>query len=116
MEKLEELIRINLENTFTQEENKTFWDSTTQNAQKFDQIANQNAQLALENDPYWHDKSKLINVPSVIIAEKYREDEYLRSEYVSNNSKSKVIPLGSFHYIHFEYPKEIANIVKNIGL
>lgn len=49
-----------------------------------------------------------------LLTEKYRENEYKRSEYVSNNSKSEVVTLGDSHYIHFEYPKKIAEIVEEV--
>lgn len=42
------------------------------------------------------------------------KNEYKRSEYVSNNSKSEVVTLGDSHYIHFEYPKKIAEIVEEV--
>lgn len=111
IDKLEEQIRADLSEILTPEENKNFWDTTEQNAQKFDEKDNQNAQAALENDSYWKDNTMLDNnISSVLITESYRQKEYERSEYVSNNSK--VVSLGESHYIHFEYPREIANIVK----
>ena len=116
MSKLQEKIEADLKEMFTPEENKDFWATTEQNAQKFDAQANQNAQAAYENDSYWKNNLKLENeIPSVIITEKYRENEYKRSEYLSNNSKSKVVVLGEYHYIHFEYPKKIAEIVEEIA-
>lgn len=116
MSKLQEKIEADLREMFTPEENKDFWTTTEQNAQKFDAQANQNAQAAYENDSYWKNNLKLEDeIPSVIITEKYRENEYKRSEYLSNNSKSKVVVLGEYHYIHFEYPKKIAEIVEEIA-
>lgn len=74
-----------------------------------------NAQAAYENDSFWKDSTRISDkIPSVVITEKYRENEYKRSEYVSNNSKSKVVSLGDSHYIHFEYPKKIAEIVEEV--
>lgn len=114
MDKLEEQIRADLSKILTPEENKNFWNTTEQNVQKFDEKDNQNAQAALENDSYWKDDTKLDNdILSVIITENYRQKEYKRSEYASKNSK--VVSLGTYHYIHFEYPREIARIVKDVA-
>lgn len=113
IDKLEEQIKADLSKILTSEENKNFWKITEQNAQKFDKKDNQHAQAALENDSYWNDDTKLDNsVSSILITENYRQKEYERSEYISNNSK--VISLGESHYIHFEYPREIADAVKEV--
>lgn len=111
-EDLEEKIRNSLSRILTSEEYNNFWKTTNKNAKKFDKRANQNAQAAYENDEYWKDNSKLNEIPSVIITEKYRENEYKRSEYVTSNLKSKVIIMGDSHYIHFEVPREIAKAIK----
>lgn len=114
MDKLEEQIRADLSKILTPEENENFWDTTEQNVQKFDEKDNQNAQAALENDSYWKDDLKLDDdITSVLITEEYRQKEYKRSEYASKNSK--VVSLGTYHYIHFEYPREIASIVKDVA-
>ena len=113
--KLQEKIEADLRELFTSEENKNFWATTEQNAKKFDEKDNLNAQAAYENDSFWKDSTRISDkIPSVVITEKYRENEYKRSEYVSNNSKSKVVSLGDSHYIHFEYPKKIAEIVEEV--
>ncbi len=54
------------------------------------------------------------DIPSIIITEEYREEEYKRSEYHTSNPKSKIISLGDYHYIHFEYPEKITDIVGDI--
>lgn len=114
MDKLEEQIRAHLSKILTPEENENFWDTTEQNVQKFNEKDNQNAQAALENDSYWKDDLKLDDdITSVLITEEYRQKEYKRSEYASKNSK--VVSLGTYHYIHFEYPREIASIVKDVA-
>lgn len=113
MAKLQEKIEADLRELFAPEENKNFWATTEQNAKKFDEEDNLHAQSAYENDSFWKDTTRISDkIPSVVITEKYRENEYKRSEYVSNNSKSKVVALGDSHYIHFEYPKQIAEIVE----
>lgn len=113
--KLQEKIEADLRELFTSEENKNFWATTEQNAKKFDEKDNLNAQAAYENDSFWKDSTRISDkIPSVVITEKYRENEYKRSEYISNNSKSKVVSLGDSHYIHFEYPKKIAEIVEEV--
>lgn len=115
IEKLQEKIKVDLRELFTPEENKKFWTTTEQNAKKFDEKDNLNAQAAYENDSFWKDATRISDkTPSVLITEKYRENEYKRSEYASNNSKSKVITLGDSHYIHFEYSKQIAEIVEEV--
>ncbi|WP_308554746.1 alpha/beta hydrolase [uncultured Lactobacillus sp.] len=110
---LEEQIKKDLTKILTSKEYEEFWNTTEQNAQKFDEKADSNAQASLENDSYWKSNIKLVDtILAVLITEEYRKAEYKRSEYFSNNANSKVILLGESHYIHFEYPKEIADIVK----
>ena len=110
-----EKIEADLREIFTPEENKKFWTTTEQNAKKFDEKDNLNAQAAYENDSFWKNTTRISDkTPSVVITEKYRENEYKRSEYVSNNSQSKVVVMGDSHYIHFEYPKKIAEIVEEV--
>lgn len=95
MAKLQEKIEADLRELFTPEENKKFWATTEKNAKKFDEKDNLNAQAAYENDSFWKDTTMISDkTPSVLITEKYRENEYKRSEYVSNNSKSEVVTLG----------------------
>lgn len=112
---IKQLILTNLNRIFTEKHNEIFWYTTEQNAKKFDDKANQNATNALENDGFWKSNLKMNdNIPTAIITEAYREQEYARSEYLSHNPASKIYPLGSFHYIQFEHPKEIAKIVKQM--
>ncbi|CAM2808119.1 alpha/beta hydrolase [Lactobacillus crispatus] len=95
MAKLQEKIEADLREIFTPEENKKFWTTTEQNAKKFDEKDNLNAQAAYENDSFWKNTTRISDkTPSIVITEKYRENEYKRSEYTSNNPKSKVITLG----------------------
>lgn len=115
MAKLQEKIEADLKESLSPEENKKFWATTEQNAQRFDEKDNLNAQAAYENDSFWKDSTRISDkTPSIVITEKYRENEYKRSEYVSNNSQSKVVVMGDSHYIHFEYPKKIAEIVEEV--
>lgn len=115
MTKLQEKIEADLRELFTPEENKKFWATTEKNSKKFDEKDNLNAQVAYENDSFWKADTRISDKTlAIVITEKYRENEYKRSEYLSNNLKSKVVPLGDSHYIHFEYPKKIAEIVEEI--
>lgn len=116
IQNIEKKIKADLEKIFTPEENEIFWMTTEQNVQKFDERDNRNAEAAYENDTYWKENTKLNDsIPSILITEKYREHEYKRSEYATNNSQSKVIVLGESHYIHFEYPKQISKIIEKFG-
>lgn len=116
-DQIKQLIFTNLEHILSEKQNNIFWYATEQNAQKFDEQADQNATNALENDDFWKSHVKLDdNIPSAIITEAYRQQEYKRSEYMSNNPQSKIYPLGSFHYIHFEKPKEVAEIIQRMAL
>lgn len=115
MNNLEKLIRDAVKKNFSEEENKEFWQTTEQNADKFDEKDAQAAQQALQNDAFWQASTKFNdNIPSVIITEAYRREEYQRSEYFTKNSFSKIYSLGSFHYIHFEKPQKIAKIVETV--
>ena len=113
MDEIEKKIKSDLARILTPEEDKDFWSITEKNVEKFDEKDNQNAQSCLENDLFWKSDKKLDDdIPSIIITEEYREEEYKHSEYHTDNPKSKVVTLGDYHYIHFEYPKKIADIVK----
>lgn len=90
-----------------------FWQTTENNSEKFDEMANKNAAAAMENDLFWTSKDQLSSEISIaIVTEAYRKQEYLRSEYFNQNPASKVVSLGSFHYIHWEEPAKIAELVK----
>lgn len=115
IDKLEKQIKNDLARILTPEENEEFWNTTEQNAAKFDEKDNQNAQSSLENDSYWKSDMRMDDdIPSIIITEEYREEEYKRSEYHTSNPKSKIISLGDYHYIHLEYPEKITDIVGDI--
>lgn len=115
MEEVQQHIKDDLAKNLTPEENKDFWNTTEQNTNKFNDEDNQIALDALKNDSYWRSNVSLSDdIPSIIITEEYQEKEYKHSEYYTDNSKSKVVPLGDYHYIHFEYPKEVSDIVKDI--
>ncbi len=114
-DKVKQLILKNLKKNFSEKQNQIFWYAAEQNAEKFNDEANQNATEALEKDDFWKSNLKMKDdIPTAIITEAYRQDEYQRSEYLSDNPKSKIYPLGSFHYIHFEYPKEVAEIINKM--
>ena len=67
---------------------------------------------AMKKDVFWF---KNDSIPTIIITEKYRMSEYERSEYFNQNSESKIIPMGTFHYIQWEYPHEIADILISLS-
>ncbi len=69
----------------------------------------------MRKDSFWRKHDQLNdNIVSMIITESFRKAEYERSEYFNQNSNSKIVTFGSFHYIQWEYPQEIAKIIKNI--
>ena len=54
----------------------------------------------MKKDVFWFNQDKWNDsIPTIIITEKYRMSEYERSEYFNQNSESKIIPMGTFHYI-----------------
>lgn len=91
-----------------------FWGSTLSNASKFDPEAKLQAQKSLEQIN-WNQNEKIsADIPTIIATEDYRADEYRRSEFFSANKRSKVISVGTFHYIHWEEPAVIANLIKEL--
>ena len=69
----------------------------------------------MRKDSFWQSQDHFDdNIISVIITEGYRKAEYQRSEYFNQNSNSKIIILGSFHYIQWECPQELAKIIQNV--
>lgn len=89
-----------------------FWKTTETNSKKFDDVANKNAFDAMNDDQFWLKTDNLSDdIPIVIFTESYRQREYENSEYFNGNTSSKIIPLGSFHYIHWEEPDEILKCI-----
>lgn len=71
---------------------------------------------AMKKDVFWFNQDKWNDsIPTIIITEKYRMSEYERSEYFNQNSESKIIPMGTFHYIQWEYPHEISDILISLS-
>lgn len=92
---------------FSDRKANDFWQTTLANEARFDEKSEQELASAIEDDGFWQSSKKLDGkVPVTIFTEAYRQKEYERSEY--NNQNAKIIPLGTFHYIQWEYPEEIA--------
>ena len=103
----EQFIHDKIFSLFSEQEATAFWQTTEKNADQFDDQASQNAISAMKNDHFWQSTMRMNDdIPVFIFTEAYRQKEYERSEY--NNRKAKIIPLGTFHYIQWEYPEEIA--------
>lgn len=106
----EQFIHDQIFSLFSEKEATTFWQTTEKNADQFDDQASQNAISAMKNDHFWQSTMRMNDdIPVIILTEAYRQKEYERSEY--NNHKAKIILLGTFHYIQWEYPKEIAKLI-----
>lgn len=109
---VESRIREDIQKIFSEEDALQFWKTTEENCDKFDENTNKNAQQSLENDSFWKSEDRLSkDIISVIITEKYRKEEYERSEYLNSNPNSQLLPMGTYHYIQFEHPTEIAEII-----
>lgn len=108
-----EFIHAQINKFFGQKNADNFWQTTEKNSEKFDQKALKNASDALEKDEFWQGQGKLgNNVPVAVITEAYRQKEYERSEYFNSHPHSKIVTFGSFHYIQWEYPEKIADLIK----
>ncbi|BDR59769.1 alpha/beta fold hydrolase [Lactobacillus xylocopicola] len=111
----EEIIYCKITDLFSAEEAEEFWQTTAENSDKFDETANQNAVNAMQMDRFWQDSNRLDDsIPAIIVTESYRQEEYERSEYFNHNAGSKVVALGSFHYIQWEYPEEIRKLIVSL--
>ena len=111
----EQFIHDKMNELFTKSEAEDFWNTTIKNGERFDDEAAQNLTSAMEKDDFWHSEQKINNnFPVIIVTENYRQKEYRRSEYFNQNAKTKIIPMGSFHYIQWECPTEIANIISSM--
>ncbi|NRO31533.1 hypothetical protein IMAU30143_01754 [Lactobacillus helveticus] len=110
-----DFIQNKIKELFSEDKAKTFWQTTTKNAARFSEKDDQDAENALRKDSFWRKHDQLNdNIVSMIITESFRKAEYERSEYFNQNSNSKIVTFGSFHYIQWEYPQEIVKIIKNI--
>ena len=107
--KLTNLLRkINTFRPLTKDEVQTI----EKNEAHFNDQDDQHIMNAMKKDVFWFNQDKWNDsIPTIIITEKYRMSEYERSEYFNQNSESKIIPMGTFHYIQWEYPHEIADIL-----
>lgn len=107
--KLTNLLRkINTFRPLTKDEVQTI----EKNEAHFNDQDDQHLMNAMKKDVFWFNQDKWNDsIPTIIITEKYRMSEYERSEYFNQNSESKIIPMGTFHYIQWEYPHEIADIL-----
>ena len=86
------------------------------NEAHFNDQDDQHLMNAMKKDVFWFNQDKWNDsIPTIIITEKYRMSEYERSEYFNQNSESKIIPMGTFHYIQWEYPHEIADILISLS-
>lgn len=112
----EEFIHDKIFSLFSKKEATVFWQTTTENADRFDDQANQAVANAMQNDGFWQSAERINDdVPVNIFTEAYRQKEYERSEYFNQNNRSQIITLGSFHYLQWEYPKEIAKLITAIN-
>lgn len=111
--KLTNLLRkINTFRPLTKDEVQT----TEKNEAHFNDQDDQHIMNAMKKDVFWFNQDKWNDsIPTIIITEKYRMSEYERSEYFNQNSESKIIPMGTFHYIQWEYPHEIADILISLS-
>ncbi|MBA1392500.1 alpha/beta hydrolase [Lactobacillus sp. XV13L] len=111
-----DFIHNKMNELFPAQEAAAFWRTTEETSNKFDEAASQNAVEAMQNDEFWRSTAKFEDtVPTIIVTEAYRKAEYARSEYFNHHAASKIIALGSFHYIQWEYPKEIAAVIVNLS-
>lgn len=111
--KLTNLLRkINTFRPLTKDEVQTI----EKNEAHFNDQDDQHLMNAMKKDVFWFNQDKWNDsIPTIIITEKYRMSEYERSEYFNQNSESKIIPMGTFHYIQWEYPHEIADILISLS-
>lgn len=111
--KLTNLLRkINTFRPLTKDEVQTI----EKNEAHFNDQDDQHIMNAMKKDVFWFNQDKWNDsIPTIIITEKYRMSEYERSEYFNQNSESKIIPMGTFHYIQWEYPHEIADILISLS-
>ncbi len=108
----EKFIHQKIFDLFSETEAKTFWQTIEKNEAHFNDQDDQHLMNAMKKDVFWFNQDKWNDsIPTIIITEKYRMSEYERSEYFNQNSESKIIPMGTFHYIQWEYPHEIADIL-----
>lgn len=97
---------------FGAKDSEYFWATTEKNQNKFSSQDNERLEKSFENS--WNtDLIVKDDIPSIIVTEKFRREEYLRSEFNSKNDDSKIIVMGDTHYIQWEYPDEIANLIKS---
>lgn len=113
-DEVQQQVMTKLFELFTKEEAENFLATTERNASRFDDDARQALAAAEENDTYLQRDTKMQNMPTTIFTEAFRKNEYLRSEYLSDHPASKVISIGTFHYLQWENPTEIAEAISGV--
>lgn len=107
-----EFLAEKIQNLFSTKEANEFLKTTNKLDKRFSEKDNQNAFEAIKNDSFWLNKDVLQDdIVSIIFTEAYRKAEYQRSEYFNHNPRTKIITLGTFHYLQWECPQQINQII-----
>lgn len=114
-EEKQNFIKNKVAELFPSELADEFWATTQSNASQFTAEEQKSAQATFEQEP-WSTKVTIDQaIPTIIFTERYRVEEYERSEFLTSNTKSEVIACGSFHYIQWEYPKMISDTISELA-
>ncbi len=81
----------------------------TREVDSITKLLNQNFDDTFKKYP---DRKLAKNLPVILFTQSFRVNEYKRSEYFTDDARIK--PLGTFHYIHWEFPNEVGNAIKEI--
>ncbi|WP_281828528.1 alpha/beta fold hydrolase [Lactobacillus amylolyticus] len=101
------------EKNFTKKQYADLWQHFYEDDQRDSNKQQQQQVQAFMNEITKMNASKFpVKLKSKIFTEKYREDEYKRSEYYTK--QTEIISLGDNHYLYWDYPAEIAQKIQEL--
>ena len=101
------------EKNFTKKQFEDLWQHFYEDDQRDNDQQQQQQTQSFMNEITEMNESKFsVNLKSKIFTEKYREDEYKRSEYYTK--QTEIISLGDNHYLYWDYPVEIEQKIQEL--
>lgn len=101
------------EKSFTKKQHADLWQHFYEESKRdSDKQYQQQSEVFMTDLPKMNDSKFSTNMEVRIFTEKYRENEYKRSEYYTK--QTEIISVGDNHYLHWDYPTEIAQKIQNL--
>ncbi|WP_447467024.1 alpha/beta fold hydrolase [Streptococcus rifensis] len=98
------------------QQHKDLWKSFAETQERHFQIGNETFQFypSLGEKELAECKSFPANLPSIVISQAFREEEYLSSEYKTDHPLSQLILAGDSHYLHWTESQIVLDAVNTL--